>query len=238
MSLIKAVAYLRTSSATNLGSDKDSEPRQRTAIGRFARSEGFDLVAEFCDQAVSGSDPIETRPGFSALLDRIEQNGVRTVILEDASRLARDLIVQELGLVALIRRGVRVLTSSGIDLTATDDPLKKALRQITGAFEELERARLISKLKVARERRKAQVGKCEGRKSYAEMRPDLVAEAKRLRRRSKKGDRRSLREVSALLAEKGYFNLNGKPLSAERVRSMTDGGARRIGRPVGRSFSD
>lgn len=222
MSLVKAVAYLRTSSATNLGEDKDSERRQRAAIAAFARREGFGLVDEFYDQAVSGSDPIETRPGFSALLDRIEQNGVRTVILEDASRLARDLIVQELGLLALIKRGVRVLTSTGDDLTATDDPLKKAMRQITGAFVELERARLVSKLKVARERRKAQVGKCEGRKSHAEMRPELVAEAKRLRRRNPKtGERRSLREVSALLAERGYFNLNGKPFSADGVRSMT-----------------
>jgi hypothetical protein len=30
----------------------------------------------------SGADPIETRPGFASLLDRIEGNGVRTVIVE------------------------------------------------------------------------------------------------------------------------------------------------------------
>ena len=36
--------------------------------------------------AVSGADPIEGRPGFAALLDKIEGNGVRTVIVEDASR--------------------------------------------------------------------------------------------------------------------------------------------------------
>jgi Resolvase, N terminal domain len=43
------------------------------------------------DAAVSGADPIEIRPGFAALLDRIEGNGVRTVIVEDASRFAREL---------------------------------------------------------------------------------------------------------------------------------------------------
>jgi DNA invertase Pin-like site-specific DNA recombinase len=45
-------------------------------------------VGEFSDPGVSGADPIETRPGFAALLDRIESNGVRTVIVEDASRFA------------------------------------------------------------------------------------------------------------------------------------------------------
>ena len=47
-------------------------------------------MAEFYDAAVSGADPIQDRPGFAALLDRIEGNGVRTVIVEDASRFARE----------------------------------------------------------------------------------------------------------------------------------------------------
>ena len=44
------------------------------------------------------------------LLDRIEGNGVRTVIVEDASRFARELVVQELGIALLAKRGVRLLT--------------------------------------------------------------------------------------------------------------------------------
>ena len=34
--LVKAFAYLRTSSSTNVGEDKDSQPRQLEAIERFA----------------------------------------------------------------------------------------------------------------------------------------------------------------------------------------------------------
>ena len=86
-----ALAYLRTSSAANVGTDKDSEKRQRHAIQGFAKRAGFGIVDEFYDAAVSGADPIETRAGFAALLDRIEGNGVRTVIVEDASRFAREL---------------------------------------------------------------------------------------------------------------------------------------------------
>jgi DNA invertase Pin-like site-specific DNA recombinase len=83
----KAVAYLRTSSAANVGTDKDSDKRQRAAIEGFAKRAGFALVEEYNDAAVSGADPIEARPGFAALLDRIESNGVRTVIVEDAKPL-------------------------------------------------------------------------------------------------------------------------------------------------------
>ena len=50
----------------------------------------------------------ETRHGFAELLDRIEDHGVRVIIVEDAS-LARVLVTQALAVIALIKRGVRVL---------------------------------------------------------------------------------------------------------------------------------
>ena len=102
----KVVAYMRTSSAANVGTDKDSEKRQRVAIEAFAKRGGLEIVDWFYDPAVSGADPIEARPGFSALLDRLENNGVQTVVVEDAIRFARDLVVQELGLLLLIKRSV------------------------------------------------------------------------------------------------------------------------------------
>jgi DNA invertase Pin-like site-specific DNA recombinase len=217
---VEAVAYIRTSSAANVGADKDSDKRQRAAIEGFAKRAGFALVDEFTDAAVSGADPIETRPGFSALLDRIESNGVRTVIVEDASRFARELMTQELGILALIRRDVRVLTASGDDLTDSSDPSRKMMRQIAGAFHGYEKARLVAKLKAARERKRAAVGKCEGRKSWAEINPGLVIQAKRLRRRSPKGHQRSLRDVAAELAKLGFVNERGGAFSPSSVKSM------------------
>jgi DNA invertase Pin-like site-specific DNA recombinase len=217
---LQAVAYIRTSSAANVGPDKDSEKRQRAAIEGFAKRAGFGLVAEFTDPGVSGADPIESRRGFAELLDRIERNGVRTVIVEDASRFARELVTQELGILALIRRGVRILTVSGDDLTDSTDPSRKMMRQIAGSFAEYEKARLVSKLKAARERKRAASGKCEGRKSWAEINPELVREAKRLRRRSPKGHQRSLRHVATELAKLGYLNQRGATFSAASIASM------------------
>ena len=50
------------------------------------------------------------------------------------------------------------------------------MRQIAGAFHEY-KARLVAKLKAARQRKRAAAGKCEGRKSHAE----LVALVRQLR---------------------------------------------------------
>jgi hypothetical protein len=116
------------------------------------------------DPAVSGADPVESRPGFAALLNRIEGNGVRVVLVEDASRFARDLMAQELGLGVLIKLGMRVLTANGDDLTVTDDHMKVAMRQIAGTFAQLEKARLVAKLKAARDRKREAHGNCEGRR--------------------------------------------------------------------------
>jgi DNA invertase Pin-like site-specific DNA recombinase len=186
----EAVAYLRTSSAANVGADKDSEARQRAAIESFAKHAGYAVVETFRDPAVSGADALDVRPGFRALLERIVGNSVRVVIVEDASRFARTLMVQEAGIATLDGLGVRVLTSRGDDLTDSDDEMRVAMRQIAGVFSQLEKTRLVKKLKGARERKRQAglrktlegQGKCEGRKAHAEKRPEIVAEAKRLRR--------------------------------------------------------
>jgi DNA invertase Pin-like site-specific DNA recombinase len=165
---------------------------------------------------VSGADPIDARPGFAAMLKRIEGNGVRTIIVETASRFARDLMVQEVGHAKLRERG--------IDLIAADNPAStaKLVRQVLGAISEFDKAMTVAKLRGARERKRREAGKCEGRKSHAERNPALVARAKRLHRKRPKGGRMSLRAISAELAAQGFLNENGRPFAAASVRSMLD----------------
>ena len=160
-----ALAYLRTSSAANVGADKDSETRQRAAISGFARRARYTVAEWFYDPAVKGSDPIDTRPGFKALLDRIVSNGVRTVIVEDASRFARHLLTQEAGIALLVGLGVRVITASGDDLTDSDDEFRVAMRQMMGVFSQLEKTRLVKKLAAARARKRAAGGYAGGQKT-------------------------------------------------------------------------
>jgi DNA invertase Pin-like site-specific DNA recombinase len=112
------------------------------------------------------------------------------------------------------------LTASGDDLTETYDPFKVAMRQIAGAFAQLEKARLVGKLRAARIRKRAVVGKCEGRKSYIETHPEAVDLVRKLRRRKPKGGQMSLRDIAAKLAELGFLNERGKQFNPKSVYAM------------------
>jgi DNA invertase Pin-like site-specific DNA recombinase len=218
---VEALAYLRTSSATNVGSEKDSDKRQRDSIDRFAKAAGYEVVEEFCDAAVSGADPIDARPGFSRMLERIAGNGVRVIIVETANRFARDLIVQETGYRKLRELGIELIAADSPDSFVEDTPTATMVRQILGAVAEFEKAALVAKLKSGRERKRALTGKGSGRKAHSELRPEVVAAAKRLRRANPKtGERRSLRKIASTLTALGYVNDRGQPFSAKSIRAM------------------
>ena len=141
------------------------------------------------------------------------------MIVEDASRFARQVLVQEYGVMVLQQRGVQVLTAGGDDLTATDDPSKVMVRQMMAAFAQFEKARLVAKLAAARRRKRQTTGKCEGRKSHAEIRPDVVLLAKQLRRKTKRGQM-SFEKIGVELAACGHLNAKGKPFGPSAVFAM------------------
>src|SRR5271166_2945825 len=191
----KAVAYLRTSSKTNVGPDKDSDKRQLAAIEAHAKAHGFDIVATFYDAAVSGADPVTDRPGFAEMLERLMSNGARTIIVESPDRFARDLMVQLAGHDMLKAKGISLVAASAPTHFIEDTPTAILVRQVLGAVAEFEKTTLVAKLAAARRRKRMATGeKVEGRKSHAEVRPDVVKLAKALTRKKPKGGKMSLRE--------------------------------------------
>jgi len=227
-----AIGYLRTSSATNVGQDKDSERRQREAIQSFANRAGIEIVDWFYDAAVSGADPIDSRPGFAAALELIAGNGVRTIVVETANRFARDLIVAETGYRLLREQGIELIAADSPNSFVDDSPTAALIRQVLGAVAQFEKAALVAKLKGARDRKRRETGKAEGRKHRierlgaddAEKFAEAVAMAKRLRRASPKtGERRSLREIAAELEAAGHLNERGARYSPTSVKRMLDG---------------
>lgn len=219
---IEAVAYLRTSSAANVGADKDSEKRQRQAIEAYAKAAGYELVDTYYDEAVSGADHVADRPGFAAMMERIAGNGVRTIIVETANRFARDLIVQETGHAMLSAQGITLIAADSPNSFLDDTPTATLIRQVLGAVSQFEKAMLVSKLKGARDRKRASGEKVEGRKSHKELNADMVDLAKKLHRYPVNGKRRSLREIAAELATQGYVGSNGQPFAAMSIKRMIE----------------
>lgn len=224
-----AVGYMRTSSSTNVGEDKDSVPRQRAAISAYASAAGFEIAEDdwYYDPAVKGEDFIETRAGFAAMLARIEGNGVRTIIVESAHRFARDLMVQEVGFAMLRKSGITLIAADSPQSFLDCGPTATLIRQILGAIAQFEKASLVAKLKGARDRKRQKTGKCGGRKSHAESRPDVVALARQ------HAPKHSLRAISRWLLEQGHVNDDGRPFSPSSIKSMIEGGDSRESIPNG-----
>jgi hypothetical protein len=92
------------------------------------------------------------------------------------------------------------------------------VRQILGAVSQFEKAGLVAKLRHARDRKRAATGRCEGRRPVS---AEVIAEARRLARRSPKtGKRRSLRVIACELARLGHFGPSGGPYYAGSIRRM------------------
>lgn len=219
------MAYLRTSSQANVGQDKDSEKRQREAITSFAKTAGYEVVDSYYDAAVSGGDPVTARSGFSAMLERLLSNGVRTILVETASRFARDLIVQETGFQMLKAHDIELIAVDSPDSFVADTPTATLIRQVLGAVAEFEKAMLVEKLRGARERKRRETGrKVGGRKNYTEIEggAEMVALAKKLQRYPVNGKRRSLADISAGLAEAGYLSSTGKPFARVAISRMLE----------------
>ena len=157
----KAFAYYRTSSATNVGMDKDSLPRQENAVRSYASENSVEIVREFYDAAIKGADAIVARPGFQDMLEALASNGVRTILVESASRFARDLIIQETGWRHLKDQGIDLIAVDSPQAFLDDTPTAIMVRQILGAVSQFEKASLVARLAVGSSRVDLQACKLE-----------------------------------------------------------------------------
>ena len=218
---MQAAAYYRTSSRTNVGFDKDSLSRQQNAVSQYAKANGIQIVREYYDEAVSGADPIDIRDGFSTMLAEMEATGATAILVESASRFARDLSVQILGHQKLQELGFDLIAVDSPSAFTDDTPTAELVRSLLGAVSSFERATVVARLKSGRERKKMLTGKGQGRKSLTEVFPDLSVKAKRLRRKSPKtGKRLTYDKVAEALFAAGYATSKGNRYSASTVKSL------------------
>jgi len=157
----KCFAYCRVSGASQVGGD--GFERQGISILKHAEANGLEVVAWFEEGGVSGKTEWESRPAWVKMMESL--NGVRTIIIERLDRLARDLMVQEHILADLKRRDITLISAAEPDL-GSEDPTRVLLRQIMGAVGQYDRTMIVLKLRGARERKKRDTGRCEGRKPF------------------------------------------------------------------------
>jgi DNA invertase Pin-like site-specific DNA recombinase len=215
--LIPAFGYLRTSSQTNVGEDKDSEPRQKLAINRAAARAGYRIKEWFYDADVRGDIEVSDRPAFMAMTEALASNGVRTVFVEEVGRFSRELTVAMVGIATLKKLDVTLLDGRGTSCTDPKDPMAKAMLQMMFVFAELDKNMTVAKLKGARDRASDTAGRrVEGRRGYTRGDPELVRLAKSLMAG------RTLLATSAALADLGHVTASGRPFSASQVKRLVE----------------
>src|SRR5262249_21231756 len=81
----RAVAYYRMST----GKQEASIPEQREWAGQACPKQGVEVLTEFTDDGISGSE-IDRRPGLMALLRYVEERGdVEALVVWDLDRFSR-----------------------------------------------------------------------------------------------------------------------------------------------------
>jgi DNA invertase Pin-like site-specific DNA recombinase len=168
----KAFSYLRVSGKGQI--DGDGFPRQRECIQNYCSKNDVEIEREFVEMGVSGTKDAFDREALTDLFVAIKGNGVRLVLVETATRLARDLMISEILLAEFRKLGVKVISAEcGTDITVEDnDPTKTLIRQFLGAISQWDKSVTVQKLRAARTRIRKTKGKCEGRKQYGTTAPE------------------------------------------------------------------
>jgi hypothetical protein len=170
------------------GEVPDEVKRATDALAESRKGSGHNSVVEDDEGRVWLVRPVSGKAGdFGVLaIDLGQQKGKMAdairervdAVLADATAMLEHLDLGRALSDARIRSETEALRSF-IDET----PTAKLVRQVLGAISEFDKAMTVAKLRGARERKRREVGKCEGRKSHAEAHPEVVALVRQLRRR-------------------------------------------------------
>jgi site-specific DNA recombinase len=128
----RAVLYARYSSEQQ--SAASVEDQFRVSRSRVQR-EGWTIVAEHFDDAVSGSTPLANRRGGKGLLADLMAMRFDVLVLEGLDRLSRDQVEQESVIRRMEHRGVRILgIADGYD---SQHAGRKIMRGVRGLLNEI-----------------------------------------------------------------------------------------------------
>lgn len=139
--------YLRVST------DSQTTENQRRVLLDIAERSGWNVVAFFEDQGISGAKGRDRRPGFDALLNAVSRREIDMVVAWSVDRLGRSLpdLIGFLG--DLQARGCDLfLHQQALD---TSTPTGRAMFAMASVFAELEKSLISSRVKLGQQRARA-----------------------------------------------------------------------------------
>lgn len=122
-----AVAYLRRSTDRQEQSLAD----QRNEVTRWAREQGYEIIHEYVDDAISGTSA-DRRPGFQQMIADAQQGRFRAVIVWNSDRFSRGDVTETEHYRYLLRKAGVVLLSVTEDYIARegiDGDVLRAVKQ-------------------------------------------------------------------------------------------------------------
>jgi len=129
---------------------------QQLELRKVAEQKGWDVMAEYSDEGISGRHSRYDRPGLDSMLMAVERGDIDIVVAWSVDRLGRS--VQDLVTMLTLMHEHKVdlyLHQQQID---TRTPAGKAMFQMMGVFAEFERAMIVDRIRAGMERKRQQGG--------------------------------------------------------------------------------
>ena len=151
----RAALYVRVST------DRQTVENQIEALSKVADARGWQIVATYRDQGISGAKGRKDRPGLDQILNDAQRGKFDVVMAWAIDRLGRSLVD--------LLHTIEHLKVCGVDLYLdqqsidTTTPAGKLMLQMTGAFAEFERSMIQARIHAGLKRAVAN-GKTLGRK--------------------------------------------------------------------------
>jgi len=209
-----AIAYTRVSSKTQLtGTGLEAQEKQ---IRKYAQNNDIEIINVFKEKGISGT--IENRPALMSMLIHLENNpDINLLLIDRYDRISRELMIQENILNDLNKLGVQVDSISEDIDSYSDDHTRILMRQIMGSISQYDKAKTVARLAYARQLKKSKIGKCGGRKSLKEMKPAVWKEIKRLNKKPKNKQKRTLQEIADILNSKDMTTSQGATFNRKNL---------------------
>ena len=146
---MRAVAYLRVSTADQAGEDRFGLGAQQEAIEAYSQREGVEVLQWYIDEGYSGATI--DRPGLQQLMTAAGEKTFDTVLLPKMDRLSRDVFIALFLEKELLINGVQIFSVT--EPVNGKSPMDKAFRQMMSVFAELEKSMITLRMSGGRKQK-------------------------------------------------------------------------------------